>query len=352
MSHQTGLNLTQVQVISTNTITNRLGTSEVLEILLTDPTDPEDEWSNLTIGFVAKQVHEGVDPSQVEQTNASFVSWVEDRSNVWGSVKKKLSDSAAFEFESAIFPDQLFAPEVVATEDGCVRYSTLNRFVGREKSGLSRDMQFAIFGYALARFHNHKYSKVDPTQYKRLFTFLQTSVEKPVLRDWAEVLETAEGGSSYIIGDCGFNNVQYNALRPGTGQLDSLTFVDPVFVPNADRCEDLGSALAQLVWVYLTGHLRANPNASLRDTLTKTFRFLVLEAGQKVVGTYLKVCPDLAHQYSQPPLDFFLGAELLQRSSTVDPSNPLLAPLKDLLFVLGTQILTEHPLTHLFAVDV
>ena len=64
-------------------------------------------------------------------------------------------------------------------EENYVSYSTLNRFVRRDKSGVPPLSRYKIMGYALGRFHGIEFSSLNTNLYSPYIEFLKTYVDVP-----------------------------------------------------------------------------------------------------------------------------------------------------------------------------
>ncbi|MHA2365477.1 MAG: hypothetical protein ACXAC7_16085 [Candidatus Hodarchaeales archaeon] len=348
LSLQVGMDFTETKITSKNYHYNRFGTTAILEILLYDKDDPE--YTNITIATIYKQVTgESTTIEQIEKKNSNLIHLLESFQSTWPSQKMKLEENFPIK-DYPELPDQIFAPEIVHFEDQFIRYSTLNRFIRRDKSGVPPLNRYRIMGYVLGRFHGTGYNTVDLNVYSPYFTFLKNQgIEIKILEQWQQALETGKGGNDkYIFGDCTLENVQYNTLTPGNGRLDSLCLLDPVLITGGERTEDIGSVIANLGIKSVIESRQKDPEGSLRETLSKTLRYIVGKAGKELLDMYIQLNPDLLEQYELFPLDFFIGTFILQRASQYALNGSYDAALRDLLTVLGEQFLSTRPFAEVY----
>ena len=160
----------------------------------------------MTIGLVTKKLDDGSTAKDYEKIYSQFTHYIEDVNQKWEKIKKKHSNI------EPSFPDQIACVEIESVKDNIVIYHTLNRFVKRDKSGIPGNLRYKIMGYALGRFHSQEYTKVSLDPYKSYFTYLNdVNMENKVVSTWEKEFEKIKG-SSYIVGDCSLENIQYNAL--------------------------------------------------------------------------------------------------------------------------------------------
>lgn len=350
LSLTSGLDFTSARINSASYHYNRYGTTAILDIQLLDKNDIEEE-AQLSIAAIYKQLHEGIDKTIIERNNAELIQLLESRQNSWPSQKRKLQESYPVQDNPEI-PDLIFAPEIIKLEENYVSYSTLNRFVRRDKSGIPPLSRYKIMGYALGRFHGTEFSSIDTNLYSSYFEFLKTqNIAAPILDKWIEVLNSSNGGTKkYIFGDCSIENIQYNAITKGNGSLDSLCMLDPVLIQGGDRTEDLASVLTTLAKGKLIKQLQKNSEGSLRETLTQTLRYIVTQAGKELVNMYIRLVPDHLEQYETYLLDFFLGSMLLIQASYLKSNSSSDTALRDLLTVLGEQFLSNQPFADVYQI--
>ena len=350
LSLTSGLDFTSARINSSSYHYNRYGKTAILDIQLFDKNDPEEE-AQLSIAAIYKQLGAGIDKTIIERNNAELIQLLESRQSSWPSHKKKLQESYPIQDYPEI-PDLIFAPEIIKLEENYVSYSTLNRFVRRDKSGVPPLSRYKIMGYALGRFHGIEFSSLNTNLYSPYFEFLKTqNIAALIINKWIEVLSNSNGGTNkYIFGDCSIENIQYNAITKGNGRLDSLCMLDPVLIEGGDRTEDLASVLAILARGKLVKQLQKNPEGSLRDTLTQTLRYVVAQAGKELADMYIKLVPDHLNQYETYPLDFFLGTMLLIQASQLTAQSSSDKALRDLLTVLGEQFLSNQPFADVYQI--
>lgn len=351
LSHTTGIEFTDVKINSIAYHFNRFGSSAILDIQLYDEKDPE---YNMSIAVIYKQLAEGVISSKVEKINSEFIQLLESRQNSWIVEKEKLNGTISFN-ENPEFPDLIFAPEIVYSdsENNYIGYSTLNRFVRRDKSGVLPLKRYKVMGYALARFHGTKFSSIKYDLYSKYFDFLlNRNIDQNIIEEWKHVLHQSKGGTDkFIFGDYAMECVQYNAISQGTGRLDSLCMFDPVLIDGGDRAEDLASILASLTKEKLVKYLRTNPEGSLREALTQTLRYLVTQSGKELIGMYINLIPNFLKNYDDFfPLDFFLGFFLIRAAFSIKNQAVLDESLRDMLIVLGEEFLSKRPFAEAYQV--
>ena len=333
INNQTGLDFNKVSVSSEVSLYNRLGETSVLE--LSFQSNKSKDSSDITIAFLAKKLSENEKSSDYEKKYKQFSNYIEDLNNKWDKIKKKIGNMDAY-------PDQLVTVNINSTKDDIVVFNTMNRFIKRDKSGIPGDMRYKIMGYALGRFHSQEYTKVSMDPYKPYFSYLKDiNVDNKVIAEWEKEFGKIKG-SSYIIGDCSLENVQYNALQPGKGKLDSLCFIDPVFLNNRDRYEDIAGILVSLGKEIVYNSLTTKPEGSLRELLGKTFRSIV-EAADEILSAYKLLHPDFFKQ-TAITADFFIGTFLLQYAYAYQGDDKFSRSFRDVMQVLGTQFLTDKPI--------
>ena len=333
---QTGLDFNDVSVLSEVNLFNRLGETVILELKFKPSAKEKNESSDISIAFLTKKLSSEETTKDYEMKYKQFVNYVEDLNQKWDKIKKKLKNFDSF------FPDQLVCVEIETINDDIVLYHTLNRFIKRDKAGIPGNMRYKIMGYALGRFHSQEYTKITLDPYKPYFNYLkEAGMEDKVIESWEKIFNKVKG-SSYIIGDCSLDNIQYNALQPGKGQLDSLCFIDPVFLSNRDRNEDLSGILASLGREIVYNSLISKPDGSLRELLTKTFR-AIMDASKELFSTYLLLHPDFIKQ-TEITADFFIGSYFLQYAYQYTGEDQFSTSYRKVLQVLGTQFLTDQPI--------
>ena len=338
---QSGLDFNDVSVLSEVNLYNRLGETVVLELQMQGSDKSKNDSSDLSIAFVTKKLSEETKPGDYKKSYQQFINYIEDLNQKWEKTKKKLSGLDSF------YPDQLVSVELETIKDDIIVYHTMNRFIKRDKSGIPGNMRYKIMGYALGRFHSQEYTKVSLDPYKPYFTYLkELNIDAKVIADWEKMFSKVKG-SSYIIGDCSLENIQYNALQPGKGKLDSLCFIDPVFLQNRDRYEDLSGILASLGREIVYNSLATKPDGSLRELLSKTFRS-IMDACEELFTTYKTIHPDIFKQ-TAITADFFLGSYLLQHAYQYTGEDNFSTYFRNVLSVLGTQFLTESPIKNSFS---
>ena len=333
-NNQTGLDFNDVDVVSELSLYNRLGESSVLELGF-KPKKDDSNSSDIAIALLTKKLYED-QADDYEKKYKQFTNYVEDLNQKWTKMKKNLPNIDSF------FPDQLVTVDIESKKDDIIVFHTLNRFVKRDKAGIPGNMRYKIMGYALARFHSQEYTKISLEPYKPYFDYLRgANIDEKIVSDWEKEFGKVKG-SSYIVGDCSLENVQYNALQPGKGKLDSLCFIDPVFLSNRDRYEDLAGILASLGKEIVYNSLASKPDGSLRELLGKTFR-AILEASDELFSTYQTVHPDIFKQ-TAITADFFVGTYLLQHAYAYTEEDRFSKSFRSILEVLGTQFLTDRPI--------
>ena len=332
---QSGLDFNNVSVLSEVNLYNRLGETVVLELQLQQSEKSKNDTSDLSIAFMTKKLAE-TKPADYKKIYQQFTNYLEDLNQKWDKTKKKLSDLDSF------YPDQLVSVEIDSIKDDVIVYHPLNRFIKRDKSGIPGNMRYKIMGYALGRFHSQEYTKISLDPYKPYFTYLKDlNIDAKIISEWEKLFSKVKG-SSYIIGDCSLENIQYNALQPGKGKLDSLCFIDPVFLQNRDRYEDLSGILASLGREIVYNSLATKPDGSLRELLAKTFR-AIMDASNELFSTYKTIHPDIFKQ-TAITADFFLGSYLLQYAYLYTEEDSFSTSFRNVLSVLGTQFLTDSPI--------
>ncbi len=333
---QSGLDFNDLKVLSEVSLFNRFGETTIQELQLLQSNAKKNDASDFSVAFVSKKLFDETNPSDYEKNYQQFTNYIENLNQIWEKSKKKLTNLDPF------YPDQLSNAKIESVKDGIIVYHTLNRFVKRDKSGIPANMRYKIMGYALGRFHSQEYTKVSLDPYKSYFAYLKESkVDKKIVDNWEKTFEKIKG-SSYILGDCSLENVQYNALEPGKGKLDSICYVDPVFLNNRDRYEDISGILASLGREIVYNALVSKPEGSLRELLAKTFR-AIMDASKEILSSYKLIHPDFFKQ-TAITADFFTGTFLLQYSGQFNGQDKFSSSFRDELQVLGTQFLTDQPI--------
>jgi hypothetical protein len=331
---QTGLECTDVLVSSESNLFNRLGETVLLELSFLTGKG-KNESSDLSIAFLTKNLFDTEKSSEYSKRYQHFTNYIEDLNQKWDKTKKKIKIEP-------FFPDQIATVSIESSKDNIIAFNTLNRFIKRDKSGIPGNMRYKIMGYALGRFHSQEFIKVPLDPYKPYFQYLKDlNFDEKVISQWEKEFSKIKG-SSYIIGDCSLENVQYNALQPGKGKLDSLCLVDPVFLQNRDRYEDISGVLAALGREIVYSSLISKPDGSLRELLAKTFRS-ILEATEELFSTYIVIHPTI-HTQTPVTADFFVGTFLLQYSYQYPGEDAFSSSYRDVLQVLGTQFLSDQPI--------
>lgn len=337
---QSGLDFNDVKVLSEVNLYNRFGETTIQELQLTQSNGAKKESSDFSVAFITKKLFESSNSQDYEKLYQQFTHYLEDLNQKWDQTKKKLTNLDPF------YPDQLASAEIENVKDGIIVYHTLNRFVKRDKSGIPANMRYKIMGYALGRFHSQEFTKVSSDPYKPYFTYLKESkTDQKVIKNWEKTFENIKG-SKYILGDCSLENIQYNALEPGKGKLDSLCFVDPVFLNDRDRYEDISGILASLGREIVYNSLASKPEGSLRELLGKTFRS-IMDAANEIISSYKMIQPNLINQ-TAITADFFTGTFLLQYSSQYTENDKFSSSFRDILAVLGNQFLADQPIKESF----
>lgn len=334
---QSGLDFNDVAVLSETPLFNRLGETVVLELQF--KSDKSKDASDMSIALLTKKLFDDTSSKDYEKKYQQFTNYLQDLNQKWDKTKKKIANLDSF------FPDQLVSVEIDKVKNGIIVFNTLNRFVKRDKSGIPGNTRYKIMGYALGRFHSQEFTKVPIDPYKPYFEYLKSvNIDTKVINEWEKLFQKVKG-SSYIVGDCSLENVQYNALQPGKGQLDSLCFIDPVFLNNRDRYEDLSGILASLGRELVYNSL-ATKEGSLRELLTKTFR-AIMDASTELLNSYKVIHPEL---FKQTPItaDFFVGSYLLQYAYQYTGDDKFSSSFRNVLEVLGTQFLTDSPIKESF----
>ncbi|MFW9928391.1 MAG: hypothetical protein ACFFD1_03285 [Candidatus Thorarchaeota archaeon] len=341
MSLQIGTDFHQLSEVSKTIITNRYGDTAVLELQLKS----EDDKGDYSIGFIAKKVfdQQGYFNYVVESADR-FLNIMETRQIEWNGQKESLNLD---EITNQNIPENVYAPKIQFKNQktNVIQFEILPRFVSRPKSGVSPETRYMLSGYTLSRFHGMKKKIPDTTIYAEWFPYLESeNIDYNILQKWREVINSSQGGVDYIFGDYSLDSVQYNALIPGKGKLDSLCLIDPVLISNGDRSEDLGYLMYTIAEKYVeTALWKSDPkNVSSREILKLALEQLLIKSAPMILKAYQIVCPDLVNLYQQNliPIDFFTGAYLLSRSR--NESNVLMAKI---LKVLGTQLIEAHPIS-------
>lgn len=332
---QSGTDFDDLSVVSELNLYNRLGETTLLELSFKSKKAKK-ETSDVTIALLAKSLSDSNNSKEYEKKYKQFANYVGDVNQKWDNIKKKLTN-----LDNSM-PDQIANVEIESISDNIVIYHTMNRFVKREKSGIPGNLRYKIMGYSLGRFHSQEYAKVSFDNYKPYFDYLdQLKVDSKIIAAWKNDFEKIKG-SSYILGDCSLENVQYNAIQPGRGVLDSICLIDPVFLNNRDRYEDMAGILASLGREIVYNSLASKPEGSLRELLGKTFRS-IMDASNELISAYKQIHPDLLKQ-TPPTADFFVGTFLTQYSYQYTGEDKFSTSYRDILQVLGTQFLTEKPI--------
>ena len=333
-NQQSGLDFKDLNVASDVNLFNRLGETVILELQFPQPKSKSDS-SDYSIALVSKKLYD-TKGSDYEKKYQQFTNYVDELNQNWEKIKKKLSKLDEF------FPDQLAFVNIESVKNDIIVFHTLNRFIKRDKSGIPGNMRYKIMGYALGRFHSQEFVKVPIEPYTPYFTYLkELNVDSKVISNLEKTFEKIKG-SKFILGDCNLENVQYNALQPGKGKLDSLCYIDPVFLSNRDRYEDLAGILASLGRELVYNSLASKPDGSLRELLGKTFR-AIMDAGNEMLLAYKLIHPDIFKQ-TAITADFFIGSYLLQYSSQYSGDDKFSSSFRDVMQVLGTQFLTDSPI--------
>ena len=331
---QSGMDFKDLSVISELHLYNRLGEAVLFELSFKSENENKDS-SDTTIALLTKNLSDS-NSKDYEKKYKQFTNYIEDLNLKWDKIKKKLPKS------DNMMPEQIVSIDINSISDNIVIYHTLNRFVKREKSGIPGNLRYKIMGYSLARFHSQEYTKVSLDNYTPYFNYLKSlKVDSKVVSSWETDFDKIKG-SSYILGDCSLENVQYNALQPGRGELDSICLIDPVFLNNRDRYEDLAGILSSLGREIVYNSLISKPDGSLRELLGKAFRS-IMDASKELITPYRQIHPDLLKQ-TPVTADFFVGSFLLQYAYQYNGDDRFSSSYRDILQVLGTQFLTDKPI--------
>ncbi|MHA1989382.1 MAG: hypothetical protein ACW981_01800 [Candidatus Hodarchaeales archaeon] len=341
-SLQIGLDFTDIKELSRTIITNRFGVTAVLEVQLSEGSS-----QGYTIGFIAKQIYrEESYFKYVVESSENFLNIMETRQSGWSNWKKNIDQE---ELKKNHFPDTLFATRLQEKNenDYIIQFDILPRYISRPKSGVSPDSRYALAGYALARMHGLKEMESLSADYSEWIPFLHSlDIDKGIIKMWNDVLESSKGGVEFGFGEYTLDSVQYNALVPGKGRLDSLCLIDPVLIPGADRCEDLGYLIYSIAEKYVENAFRkADPESiSTRKILSEALDQLLVKSIPKIIQSYLLFHPKLTEYYvsNKVPIDFFAGVFLLSRSQSVDDQK-----MSDILGVLGTQFIETFPISEM-----
>ncbi|OLS28139.1 MAG: hypothetical protein HeimC3_01000 [Candidatus Heimdallarchaeota archaeon LC_3] len=342
-SLQIGLDFSNLQELSRTIVTNQFGITGILEVQLMS----EGSQQGYSIGFIAKQIYN--DKSyykHVINTSENFLNLLESRQSQWESIKRSINQN---EIKKYNFPDSIFAPRLQTKDDETyiIQFEILPRFISRPKSGVSPESRYSLAGYALSRMHGFQEPQPLTRDYSEWFPFLHSlDIEKEEINNWKHVLESSKGGLEFGFGEYSLNSVQYNALVPGKGRLDSLTLIDPILNAGSDRTDDLGFLLSTIAEKYVENALRkADPqNISTRQILSQALDQLLVKSAPKILNSYTLLYPKLKELYSSNmiPVDFFAGVYLLNRSQSGENKK-----LCDILSVLGTQLIESHPISEM-----
>ena len=342
-SLQIGLDFSKLQELSRTVITNQFGITGILEVQLLS----EGSQQGYSIGFIAKQVYN--DESyykHVINTSEKFLNLLESRQNQWENSKKNINQN---ELKKNNFPDSIFAPRLQSSDDKSyiLQFEILPRFISRPKSGVSPESRYSLAGYALSRMHGFQEPQPLSHDYSEWFPFLYSlDIDKETINKWKHVLESSKGGVEFGFGEYSLNSVQYNALVPGKGRLDSLTLIDPILIPGIDRADDLGYLMFTIAEKYVENAFRkADPqNISTRQILSHALDQLLVKSAPKILNSYILLYPQFKDLYTSNmiPVDFFAGVYLLNRAQSAEDRK-----LCDILNVLGTQLIEAHPISEM-----
>jgi hypothetical protein len=341
-SLQIGLDFSDLNELSRTIITNRFGSTAILEVQLSEGAS-----QGYTIGFIAKQIFgEESYFNYVTESSQKFLNLMESRQIDWEKRKKNIDQE---KLRKKNFPDNIFAPKLQEknNKNYIIQFEILPRFISRPKSGVSPDSRYALAGYALARMHGFSDPIPVTADYSDWFPFLHSlDIDKEKINLWTEVINSSKAGLEYGFGEYSLNSIHYNALVPGKGRLDSLCLIDPVLIPGADRSEDLGYLIYSIAEKYVENALRKSDpeNISTRKILKEALDQLLIKSIPKIVQSYMLLHSNLKDLYSSNmvPIDFFAGVFLLSRSQSIDNTK-----MRDILAVLGTQFIETHPISEM-----
>ena len=228
------------------------------------------------------------------------------------------------------FPDKVYAPGVLGTfQQGQDLQVLLLELVDNPQSlsdsvepgGFKEKLYLA--GYGLARLHGfNEFKRVELSVYEPLMTHLKAYIAPNILDYWNDMLGRSQGAIQYIHGDSHLQNL----LRSG----NNLAWIDAMLLPDSDRLDDIGYALSYIIQKNARETLVASPKANVRD-LVQYYTHICLNDWIPNILYGYQALVSLRSIYTEIiPIDFFLGAHCIIRSSLWQQDQQMLSILREL----------------------
>ena len=230
------------------------------------------------------------------------------------------------------FPSRMIAPRVLTTipEAKCL----ILEFLLDTKPALMLNYNMlrkaSLIGYSLARFHGFKTLKPKVEAYQPLFNMLQSIIDEKTLQKWWNILETSHGGAEFLHGDSHLQNLLVSKHL--------ICWIDAMLTPYMERMDDVGYALSHEAQEFI---IRCFQQGMTFESLVPHFiNNMVIKWVPYVLASY-KATAQLDNVYENLPLDFFVGAHLIIRSSFFD------GLLKEALLYFGKYFINQAPILYM-----